>query len=184
MLLDDEISFDLSKDRKEQEDVLNEQIDSDIDLNNIEKTTFDLEDISNLDSLNCQHESAKEVISSIMYEDDLNDEEKRSDIKLDNQSPLETSNLNTFENSQINKEVMKIESREREERLRNISMKLRTPSGLTSLEDVPAYKRNNIEISETPHSSESEISTFSLTNEDSTNAELRKNNSFLHDNVD
>ena len=79
---------------------------------------------------------------------------------------------------------MKIESREREERLRNISMKLRTPSGLTSLEDVPAYKRNNIEISETPHSSESEISTFSLTNEDSTNAELRKNNSFLHDNVD
>ncbi len=184
LLLDDEISFDLSKDRKEQEDVLNEQIDSDIDLNNIEKTTFDLEDISNLDSLNCQHESAKEVISSIMYEDDLNDEEKRSDIKLDNQSPLETSNLNTFENSQINKEVMKIESREREERLRNISMKLRTPSGLTSLEDVPAYKRNNIEISETPHSSESEISTFSLTNEDSTNAELRKNNSFLHDNVD
>ena len=184
LLLDDEISFDLSKDRKEQEDLLNEQIDSDIDLNNIEKTTFDLEDISNLDSLNCQHESAKEVISSIMYEDDLNDEEKRSDTKLDNQSPLETSNLNTFENSQINKEVMKIESREREERLRNISMKLRTPSGLTSLEDVPAYKRNNIEISETPHSSESEISTFSLTNEDSTNAELRKNNSFLHDNVD
>ena len=184
LLLDDEISFDLSKDRKEQEDVLNEKIDSDIDLNNIEKTTFDLEDISNLDSLNCQHESAKEVISSIMYEDDLNDEEKRSDTKLDNQSPLETSNLNTFENSQINKEVMKIESREREERLRNISMKLRTPSGLTSLEDVPAYKRNNIEISETPHSSESEISTFSLTNEDSTNTELRKNNSFLHDNVD
>ena len=183
LLLDDEISFDLSKDR--QEVVLNEQIDSNTDLNNnIEKITLNLEDVSNVDSLNYQDESAKEVISSIMFEEDPKDEEKKSDIKLDNQSITGTSNLNTFDNSQINKEVMKIESREREERLRNISMKLRTPSGLTSLEDVPAYKRNNIEISEQPHSSESEISTYSLTNENSNNAELRQNNSFLHDNVD
>ncbi len=185
LLLDDEISFDLPKDRQEKEIVLNEQIDSNTDLNNnLKKTTFDLGDVSNVDSLNYQDESTKEVISSIMFEEDPKDEEKKADIKLDNKSKTGASNLNTFDNSQINKEVMKIESREREERLRNISMKLRTPSGLTSLEDVPAYKRNNIEISEPPHSSESEISTYSLTNENSNNAELRQNNSFLHDNVD
>ena len=78
---------------------------------------------------------------------------------------------------------MKIESREREERLRNISIQLRTPSGLTSLEDIPAYKRNNIEITESTHSSENEVSTYTLTNQNN-NTELKQNNSFLHDNVD
>ena len=79
---------------------------------------------------------------------------------------------------------MKIESREREERLRNISIQLRTPSGLTSLEDVPAYKRNNVDISKQIHSSESEASTYTLTNGDDNTTELKQNNSFLHDNVD
>ena len=79
---------------------------------------------------------------------------------------------------------MKVESRERESRLRSISMQLRTPSGLTSLEDIPAYKRNNIEISDSPHSSESEISSYTLTKGDNDSAELKNNNSFLHDNVD
>ena len=57
---------------------------------------------------------------------------------------------------------MKIEAREREERLREISIKLRTPSGLTKLEDEPAYKRNNVNLEEGAHSSQDEISHFSL----------------------
>ena len=63
-------------------------------------------------------------------------------------------------------------------------MQLRTPSGLTSLEDIPAYKRNNIDISEIPHSSESEVSSFTLTNGENNITELKQNNTFLHDNVD
>ena len=74
---------------------------------------------------------------------------------------------------------------ETEDRLRNISMQLRTPSGLTSLEDVPAYKRNNVDITDTNHSSESEVSSYTLkTNSQDSKAELKQNNSFLHDNVD
>ena len=60
-------------------------------------------------------------------------------------------------------------------------MQLRTPSGLSSLEDIPAYKRNNIDLTENSNSNE-EISTFTLSNEEKT--ELKENNSFLHDNVD
>ena len=56
-----------------------------------------------------------------------------------------------------NAQSMRIEAREREERLREISIKLRTPSGLTKLEDEPAYKRNNIDLEETIHSSEDEV---------------------------
>jgi cell division protein FtsZ len=79
---------------------------------------------------------------------------------------------------------MRIEAREREERLREISIKLRTPSGLTKLEDEPAYKRNNIDLEETTHSSEDEISHFSLTSDNEDKIILNDKNSFLHDNVD
>jgi cell division protein FtsZ len=106
------------------------------------------------------------------------------DLDREDEVVEEEPTLNNFEATQVNAEVMKIESREREERLRNISMQLRTPSGLTSLEDVPAYKRNNVEISEPTHSSESEASTYTLTNGNNNTTELKQNNSFLHDNVD
>ena len=63
-------------------------------------------------------------------------------------------------------------------------MKLRTPSGLTSLEDEPAYKRDNVELEETPHSSESEVSKYTLSEGEDNKTEIKPNNSFLHDNVD
>ena len=129
-----------------------------------------------------KEESAEEMISSIMLEDSI--EEKQIPYLDQENKSKEEQVLNSSEPSPVNSEVMKIESREREERLRNISIQLRTPSGLTSLEDVPAYKRNNVEITKQTHSSESEVSTYTLTNGDNNTTELKQNNSFLHDNVD
>ena len=83
-----------------------------------------------------------------------------------------------------NDQSMKIEAREREERLREISIKLRTPSGLTKLEDEPAYKRNNVSLEDSVHSSEDEISNFSLSDKEDEDVILNDNNSYLHDNVD
>ena len=82
-----------------------------------------------------------------------------------------------------NAQSMRIEAREREERLREISIKLRTPSGLTKLEEEPAYKRNNIDLEDTVHSSEDEVSSFTL-EEKEDDIVLNDNNSYLHDNVD
>ena len=106
-------------------------------------------------------------------------------LQEDQQEQKQESTLDTLESAQVDSSAMKIESREREDRLRNISMQLRTPSGLTSLEDVPAYKRNNVDITDTNHSSESEASSYTLkSNSQDSKAELKQNNSFLHDNVD
>ena len=106
-------------------------------------------------------------------------------LQEDQQEQKQESTLDTLESAQVDSKAMKIESREREDRLRNISMQLRTPSGLTSLEDVPAYKRNNVDITDTNHSSESEASSYTLkSNSQDSKAELKQNNSFLHDNVD
>jgi len=72
-------------------------------------------------------------------------------------------------------------SRERILRLKDLSMKLRTANGLQELENEPAYKRKQMALQQTPHSSESQVSRFTISNE---NGEIRPNNSFLHDNVD
>ena len=97
----------------------------------------------------------------------------------------EEEKLNSEQDVQlVDNKSMRIEAREREERLREISIKLRTPSGLTKLEDEPAYKRNNIDLEETAHSSEDEISHFSLTSDNDEKIILNDKNSFLHDNVD
>ena len=77
-----------------------------------------------------------------------------------------------------------ITSRKREEKLKNISNILRTPSGLTNLIDEPAFKRNGIDLEDTPHSSDSEISSQTLSLGDDNSVQIKPNNSFLHDNVD
>ncbi len=135
------------------------------------------------DDLN-ELESPEDIINSIVTKE--KNIEKEAQVEMNGKEDLISSetSLNTDEENQLNTDFMKVESRERENRLRSLSMQLRTPSGLTSLEDIPAYKRNNVEITELNHSSESEISTYTLTNNNDKSTEVRKNNSFLHDNVD
>ncbi|MBI3512340.1 MAG: cell division protein FtsZ [Bacteroidetes bacterium] len=75
-------------------------------------------------------------------------------------------------------------AQERIQRLKELSMKLKTPQALNEMEKEPAYKRRNITLENVPHSSESQISRFTLTENEDKKIEIRPNNSFLHDNVD
>jgi cell division protein FtsZ len=83
----------------------------------------------------------------------------------------------------VNDEQKK-KAQERIEKLKQLSYKLRTPGGLNELENEPAYKRKNVELGETPHSSESSVSRYTLSEGEDKKGELRPNNGFLHDNVD
>jgi len=80
-------------------------------------------------------------------------------------------------------EIMILRQRDRVNRLREMSQKLKHPDGLNELEKQPAYQRRNIVLSNTRPSSESEISKLSIGNEGDDKTEIRPN-SFLHDNVD
>lgn len=73
---------------------------------------------------------------------------------------------------------------ERIQKLREISLKLKSPGVLNEMENEPAYKRRNVSLDNVPHSSESQVSRFTLTETDEKKIEIRPNNSFLHDNVD
>ena len=114
------------------------------------------------------------------------DEIKNDDNLSDNN--FEENEITDSSKTQIDKSISTnskkgLESRQREERLREISKKLRTPSGLTFLEEQPAYKRNNVTLESVPKSDKEDTANFTL-EQNGGDIILKKNNSFLHDNVD
>jgi cell division protein FtsZ len=100
-----------------------------------------------------------------------------SEEELENQEIDEDKNDDSIED-QLRK------SKERILRLKDLSMKLRTANGLQELESEPAYKRKQMQFQQVQHSSESQVSRFTLSNDEDGSTEIRPNNSFLHDNVD
>jgi cell division protein FtsZ len=86
--------------------------------------------------------------------------------------------------SEEEQEVLNKRARERVERLRQMSLKLKSPGGLDELETEPAYKRKNVELSNAVPSEDSEVSKYTLSDGDDDGSKLKSDNSFLHDNVD
>ncbi len=79
-------------------------------------------------------------------------------------------------------------NKEREARIREYTMRMKSPNGLNELENEPAFMRRKVTLDEGTHSSENTVSrTISreVTDENgNTRIELRTNNPYLHDNVD
>ena len=122
-------------------------------------------------------------------EDDLEEETPMNEVNnapINNTPVNKTVETNTVE--EISREQQQQMNEGRRERIQELSMKLRTPFGLSELENEPAYIRRKIKLEDTPHSSESEVSRFTLSEEEGqdgkTSGSIRSNNSFLHDNVD
>jgi cell division protein FtsZ len=69
----------------------------------------------------------------------------------------------------------------RQASIEEYTKRLRTPSGLTDLENEPAYKRRNIQLAPTPASDESQATRLSI---DEETGGLKTDNPYLHDNVD
>ena len=120
------------------------------------------------------------ISSSSNPSNDNNNESKVTkiaDIQLTNVPP-------------ISDEEAKRKAQEKIQKLRELSFKVKTPGGLAELENEPAYKRKNVVLNDTPHSSESEVSRLTLGTENNANGgtgktpSLRPDNSFLHDRPD
>ncbi|MEZ4738744.1 MAG: cell division protein FtsZ [Flavobacteriales bacterium] len=77
---------------------------------------------------------------------------------------------------------------ERVMKVRELNQRLRTPNGLSDLEREPAYKRKNIQLNDSTASTDTNISRYTLNEETDENGdrrvELKRNNPYLHDNVD
>ncbi|MFZ9847854.1 MAG: cell division protein FtsZ, partial [Flavobacteriales bacterium] len=87
-------------------------------------------------------------------------------------------------NDDLDTEEQMRQSQERIMRLKALSYRMKTPSGISELENEPAYKRKSVNLEKVPHSSESPVSRYTLSHDEQEGPEIRPNNSFLHDNVD
>jgi len=96
---------------------------------------------------------------------------------------------NRVDNS-IDTEEMQRKQAERLERLKSMNQRFRSPNNLAELENVPAFKRRNVNLHDTPHSSESSVTRFDVrdTDEEDENGKKRgglsDGNEFLHQSVD
>lgn len=102
-----------------------------------------------------------------------------------NSAPEQRTEINEARLSQAEHQT-RVE--QRVAKVRELNMRLRTPNGLSDLEREPAYKRKNITLNESVQSTDSNVSRYTLSEETDENGErrveLKRNNPYLHDNVD
>lgn len=94
----------------------------------------------------------------------------------------ETSNSETIQAESNTREEQIRLAQERIKKLKELTLKMKTPEGLSHLEKETAWQRKqvNLDTNSTTPSKDSQVSRYTL----GENNEIRPNNSFLHDNVD
>jgi cell division protein FtsZ len=115
--------------------------------------------------------------------------EEKVVFTLDDQSPATpVSSRPEVTEARLTQSEHQARVEERLARMREVSQKLRTPNGLNDMEREPAYKRKNIQINDVQHSTDSTVSRYTLSEETDEHGErrveLKRNNPYLHDNVD
>ncbi|MCF1420272.1 cell division protein FtsZ [Mangrovimonas futianensis] len=81
-------------------------------------------------------------------------------------------------------DMLKERAEERRRKMKDFNYKFNT-NKIDDIEKIPAYKRQGVDLNDTPHSSDSSsMSSTSISLDDNNDIQMRNNNSFLHDNVD
>jgi cell division protein FtsZ len=146
--------------------------------------------INSEEKLNDEVVSEEHKYNSVPSQENLKFEQnfnKPSDIACSNQDtdsnyPVQ-ADKSTFADELDTEERIK-RSQQRLSQLNNLTLKMKSPSSISDLEDEPAYVRKKVKLDNIEHSSENIESRFTLGNDGDNNPEIRPNNSFLHDNVD
>ncbi len=143
------------------------------------ETRYSLEDYMELEetlsSASIVKEEAEQEEETIVFETKtVVPEEKEEEVPEAEVDPM---------NSPISKLLIDRAS-ERKRKMKEFNYKFRNnQSRIEEIEKQPAYKRMGIDLDETPKK-DGNLSRTSLSTDDNDEVQLRKNNSFLHDNVD
>ncbi len=197
----------------ENNEIYNSEITGNEDENSIEWSLFDSDDNKSIDDLNKKievmdieikdytevipennsvdfQEQIDETEDDILFEQTIEIESKlnSSDFEVETQT-IEATIKNDKENESqdpINTSIsdfQKQRSKERRLRMKEFNYKF-NKSKIDDIENEPAYKRKGIELEDKNYSSENNISRTSVGLDENDDMKIRKNNSFLHDNVD
>ena len=197
----------------ENNEIYHPEINENEDENSIEWSLFDSDDNKTIDDLNKKievmdievkdytevipennsvddQELIHEIEDDILFEQTIEIESKlnSSDFEVETQT-IEATIKNDKENESqdpINTSIsdfQKQRSKERRLRMKEFNYKF-NKSKIDDIENEPAYKRKGIELEDKNYSSENNISRTSVGLDENDDMKIRKNNSFLHDNVD
>ena len=108
------------------------------------------------------------------------EEKEEESFVVFNVKSYETNNVEVASTANLDQQL-----KDRKRILSQLSYRSLNKGNMNELETTPAYLRKGVEVQNTMHSNTTEISRYTI-GEDSINQrpEVRKNNSFLHDNVD
>ena len=163
-----------------------------VELTNEEITAIKDESNQVTDKINFKEEEEQPVSTNeenvVRYNlFDAPTEEKNEVPSLDN-IKFTGSTAEPISEDRPSKDILLRRNKEREQKIKELTSKLKTPSGLSELESEPAYKRRNVQLDNVPHSSDSTVSRYTLSEEVTESGEkkieIKSNNPFLHDNVD
>jgi len=138
-----------------------------------------------------QSENIKDFIESneenLVFDNIIEIESKMNSSEIDSTivEAIDESHEENIENpfnSSIS-DFHKQRSTERRLRMKEFNYKFNN-SKIDKIENEPAYKRKGVELDDKNYSDENNISRTSITHDENDDIKIRKNNSFLHDNVD
>jgi cell division protein FtsZ len=110
---------------------------------------------------------------------EISDGEPAASLSEANQAEIEN-----IQNETVTREEQIRLAQERIRKLKDITLKMKSPEGLAALEKQTAFERKNIVLENKTPSTESSVSRYTLSEGEDKKIEIRPNNSFLHDNVD
>ncbi|SHJ23922.1 cell division protein FtsZ [Arenibacter nanhaiticus] len=153
-----------------------------VDYNKGGEKRYSLDDYMDLESkLNSAQSKSKETAKPTIVEEELRIE-KRTVLKQEAKPSEIVEEVEDPMNTPIHL-LLKERADERRRKLKDYNYKFQ--NSLNNLEEIskqPAYKRQGIDLNETPR--ENKISRTTLGEDGNDEIRLRSNNSFLHDNVD
>ena len=179
------------------------EYDYETESSSIEWSLFDEKEKNNISDVESQESELEEneIEDIIDNEDNYNNEsdENRlfdSVIEIEskmNSSEIDTTTIEAVDKSQkddlqdpFNSSISEFQnqrSAERRLRMKEFNYKF-NKSKIDEIEKEPAYKRKGVELDNKSYSNENNISRTSIAIDENEDIQIRKNNSFLHDNVD
>lgn len=145
------------------------------------ETRYNLEEYMELETQLTGARSVAETHEPKLVEDELVFEKKTIKTEASAGGENAAGNVDPF-NSSIN-DLLKDRADERRKKLKNFNYKFQNNrNSIDEIEKQPAYKRQGVDLDDTPQ--EQKVSRTTLSEDSNDDLQLRSNNSFLHDNVD
>ena len=183
------------------EEILDNSIEWSLFTDNLEKKSFDVnsDDIKNIEVVDYEEVVGDSNVQQELeiendYKDDLlftqeiniskslQNEDIDVQTKMVKESKSEDKKDKNLVNSPIS-DFQKQRSEERKLRMKEFNYKF-NKSKIEDLVDEPAFKRKGIKFDHDNSTEESNVSRTSISLDENNDTKIRKNNSFLHDNVD